>query len=141
MLSLRPALEVTVSSIVLVASLAAVAAALIGAQALAATAATPSVSLRFATVTSAGSLVAAQSQGAVSAARATRGKFKIIFDDSLSRCAVAAASGAGNTSTNTFTYSTRIATYISGSTLYVTLMGQNDGPADYNFSVVLACTP
>lgn len=28
---------------------------------------------------------------------------------------------------------------ISGSSLYVTLMSQNDGPGDYPFSVVLAC--
>ena len=97
--------------------------------------------IRFATVSSTGSLVAAQSYGAASALRAAQGKFKVVFDASLAGCAVSAASLAGNTSASTYGFDTRIMTVISGSSLYVTLMGQNDGPADYAFSVVLACNP
>ena len=97
--------------------------------------------IRFATVSSSGSLVAAQSYGAASALRAAQGKFKVVFDSSLAGCAVSAASLAGSTSASTYGFSTRIMTVISGSSLYVTLMGQNDGPADYPFSVVLACNP
>ena len=97
--------------------------------------------LRFATVNSDGSLLAARSYGAASALRGGQGKFKIVFDSSLETCAVSAASLAGNTSTTTFTFDVKIATAISGSTLYVTLTGRYDGPADFPFSVVLACVP
>ena len=95
--------------------------------------------LRFATVDSSGGLLASRSYGAASAMRGSSGKFKIVFDSSLETCAVSAASLAGNTSTNTFTFDVKIATFISGSTLYVTLTGRYDGPADFPFSVVLAC--
>jgi len=98
-----------------------------------------SVGLRFATVNSDGSLVAARSQGAASSLRASVGKFKVVFSAPITRCAVSAASLAGNTSSSTFTYDTQIVTFISDSTLYVTLTGRYDGPADFPFSVVLAC--
>ena len=97
--------------------------------------------IRFATVSSTGVLKATLSYGAATAMRAAQGKYKIAFSSSLTRCAVSAASLAGTTSSNTYTWSTRIATAISGSSLYVTTMGRNDGPADYPFSVVLACRP
>ena len=97
-----------------------------------------SVGLRFATVNSDGSLVAARSQGAASSLRASVGKFKVVFSAPITRCAVSAASLAGSSS-NTFTFDVKIATFISDSTLYVTLTGRYDGPADFPFSVVLAC--
>ena len=103
------------------------------------TSSVPASTLRFATVNSDGSLLAARSYGAASAARGGQGKFKVVFDSSLETCAVSAASLAGNTSTNTFTFDVKIATFISGSSLYVTLTGRYDGPADFPFSVVLAC--
>lgn len=96
--------------------------------------------LRFATVDSSGGLLASRSYGAASAMRGSSGKFKIVFDSSLETCAVSAASLAGNSS-NTFTFDVKIATFISGSSLYVTLTGRYDGPADFPFSVVLACVP
>ncbi|CAB4699943.1 unannotated protein [freshwater metagenome] len=97
------------------------------------------VSLKFASVKSDGTLVASQSSGAESATRASQGQFRITFDGSIERCAVASASGAGSTGANTFTFNTKIATKISGSSLYVSLTGQNDGPSDFAFSVILAC--
>ena len=102
------------------------------------TSSVPASTLRFATVNSDGSLLAARSYGAASAARGGQGKFKVVFDSSLETCAVSAASLAGSSS-NTFTFDVKIATFISGSTLYVTLTGRYDGPADFPFSVVLAC--
>ena len=127
------------SRILVVASLLAVAAALTTGAGAASAAVTPTVTIKFAAVSSTGSLLTAQSNGATSALRAAQGKYKIVFDSSIERCAVSAASLAGNTSTNTYGYDTRIMTYISGSSLYVTLMSANDGPGDYSFSVVLAC--
>lgn len=112
-------------------TLAVVLAGIGAASAGAATTVGPALGVRFATVSSTGSLVAAQSYGAASAVRAAQGKFKVVSDASL----------AGNTSSNTYGYDTRIMTAISGSSLYVTLMGRHDGPADYPFSVVLACNP
>ena len=103
----------------------------------------PAIDVRFATVSSTGSLVAAQSYGAASASRLsnTDGKVKVVFDTSIARCAVSAVSLAGETTSNVFGYQTRIMTAISGSSLYVTMMGKNDVPDIYPFSVVLACNP
>lgn len=103
------------------------------------TSSVPASTLRFATVDSSGGLLASRSYGAASAARGGQGKFKVVFDSSLETCAVSAASLAGNTSTTTFTFDVKIVTFISGSSLYVTLTGRYDGPADFPFSVVLAC--
>ena len=121
----------------------AVAVALTGAGAQAATAATTAaaaVTLRYATVTDAGALVAARSSGATSAARATQGKFKVVFDSPITACAVSAASVGGTSSATSYRTISGLVTYVSESTLYVELMSAN-GPTDYPFSVVLACNP
>ena len=127
-----------VGLVVAVAGLVAVLAGSVAGAAIAATRAAAAIDVRFATVTSAGELVAAQSSGATSAMRATQGKFKIVFDSPITRCAVSSAAVSGTTSASSYQYIKGLVTVISGSTLYVELMSAN-GPADYPFSVVLAC--
>ncbi len=92
-----------------------------------------------ATVNSDGSLVKSRSSGAVSVLHPSVGKYRITFNRSLSRCAISTASLAGNTTTS-FGWNNRIMATTSGSNLYLTLQGENDGPADFASSVVLACS-
>ncbi len=103
--------------------------------------ATSTVTVKMAAVSSTGVLDLTRSYGATSAIRQAQGKYKITFASSITTCAVSTASGAASTSINGLTWNTRIATLISGSYLYITAMGENNGPKDYPFSVLLACRP
>ncbi len=93
-----------------------------------------------ATLESDGSLVRSRSTGAVSVSHPTTGRYRVTFNRSLARCAVATASLAGNTSTNTYGWQHRIMAATSGSNLYLTLQGKDDAPADFASSAVLACS-
>ncbi len=109
--------------------------------ALGATSGTSSPQVLFATVQSDGTLTTSRSEGAVSVVHPTTGKYKITFNRSLSRCSASAASLGGNQNASTFGWDNKIMLSLSTSAVYATLQGQNDGPSDYAFSVILTCRP
>ncbi len=109
--------------------------------ALGATSGTSSPQILFATVQSDGTLSKAQSQGATGVEHTAQGKYKITFNRSLSRCSASAASLAGDQTGSVFGWNNQIMLSLSGSSVYATLQGMYDGPADYAFSVILACKP
>ncbi len=109
--------------------------------ALGATSGTSSPPILFATVSADGTLSKARSQGATGVEHPTTGKYRISFDRSLSRCSVSSASLAGDQTTSVFGWNNKIMLSLSGSSVYATLQGQNDGPSDYAFSVILTCKP